>query len=111
MRCWGGLAANRTFFGFTNILSCASEQKMLQLFWTNTSKFLREDKRVWQITENRTTADNGKEYATYGVSIGETVINDISTDKHDIQEFVRRLNRLGASEIHAFELVEDFLGR
>lgn len=66
---------------------------------------------MWQITTIRTTADNGTEIVGYGVRVGDTVINDISADKHEIQEFIRRLNRLGASEIHAFELVEDFLGR
>ena len=66
---------------------------------------------MWQITTIRTTAENGVEMTTYGIKIGSTVINDISTDKQDIEDFVRRLNRLGASEIHAYELVEDFLGR
>ena len=65
---------------------------------------------MWKITTTRTTAENGREIVTYGVSIGSTVINDISADKQDIEDFVRRLNRLGASEIHAYELVEDFLG-
>lgn len=74
-------------------------------------KSLREDNRVWQITEMRTTAENGEEITVYGVSVGSTVINDISADKRETEEFVQRLNRLGASEIHAYELVEDFLGR
>ena len=59
----------------------------------------------------RTTAEDGTEITVYGVSIGSTVINDISADRQETEEFVRRLNRLGASEIHAYELVEDFLGR
>lgn len=66
---------------------------------------------MWQLTEIRTSAEDGREMTVYGVSIGSTVINDISADKQEIEEFVRRLNRLGASEIHAYELVEDFLGR
>ena len=66
---------------------------------------------MWQLTETRTTAENGREITTYGVSVGSTVINDISADRKETEEFVRRLNRLGASEIHAYELVEDFLGR
>ncbi len=66
---------------------------------------------MWKITKTRTTAENGEEVETYGIQIGNTVINDVSPCKHEIQDFVRRLNRLGASEIHAFELVEDFLGR
>lgn len=66
---------------------------------------------MWQLTELRTTAEDGREITVYGVSIGSTVINDISADKEETEEFVRRLNRLGASEIHAYELVEDYLGR
>ncbi len=66
---------------------------------------------VWQITTIRTAAENGEEYETYGIRTGETVINDISPNRHKIEEFIRQLNSLGASEIHAYELVEDFLGR
>ena len=65
---------------------------------------------MWRITTTRTTAEDGREIVTYGVSAGSTVINDISADKQQIEDFIRRLNRLGASEIHAYELVEDFLG-
>lgn len=65
---------------------------------------------MWKITSTRTTADDGTEITTYGVSAGSTVINDISADRQKIENFVRRLNRYGASEIHAYELVEDFLG-
>ena len=63
------------------------------------------------MTEVHTTAEDGREVTVYGIKIGATVINDISTDKRETEEFVRMLNRLGASEIHAFELVEDFLGK
>ena len=63
------------------------------------------------MTEVRTTAEDGREVTVYGIKIGATVINDISTDRRETEEFVRTLNRLGASEIHAFELVEDFLGK
>lgn len=48
---------------------------------------------------------------TYGIRRGETIINDISLCKQEISEFVDLLNRLDASEIHAYELVENFLGR
>lgn len=63
------------------------------------------------MTSIRTTDENGREVETYGIRIGHTVIDDISLDKNEIAEFVLQLNRLGAEEIHAFELVEDFLGR
>lgn len=66
---------------------------------------------MWQVTVKSTTTEEGRKMTVYGVSAGSTVINDISVDKREIEEFVQRLNRLGASEIHAYELVEDFLGR
>ena len=62
---------------------------------------------MWTLTS--CAADGGKE--TYGIQKGETVINDISTDRAEIEEFVEQLNRCDASEIHAYELVEDFLGK
>lgn len=65
---------------------------------------------MWEITLSRVAAENGTEFVTYGVRINATVINDLTPDRQKIQEFVRLLNRLGASEIHAFELAEDFLG-
>ena len=74
-------------------------------------QLLPEVNLVWQMTTTRITADNGEKIETYGIKIGNTVINDISPCKNETEEFVRRLNRLGASEIHAYELVEDFLGK
>lgn len=63
------------------------------------------------MTTTRTAAENGEMITTYGVRIGTTAIDDISPNRHEIEDFIRRLNRLGASEIHAYELVEDFLGK
>ncbi len=66
---------------------------------------------MWEITSSRVAAENGTELVTYGIRINATVINDLTPDRQKIQEFVRLLNRLGASEIHAYELAEDFLGK
>lgn len=57
------------------------------------------------------TSESGESVETYGISRGKTVINDISLNKQEMIEFVELLNRLDASELHADELVEDFLGR
>lgn len=65
---------------------------------------------MWEITLTRAAAENGAELVTYGIRLNATVINDLSPNRHEIEKFVRLLNRLGASEIHAFELAEDFLG-
>lgn len=74
-------------------------------------KTLREDQTVWQVTHTRTEAANGEMIDTYGISANGTAINDISVNKEEIEKFVRTLNRLGVSEIHAYDVVEDFLGR
>lgn len=66
---------------------------------------------VWQMTTARVQSESGEMLETYGVRINSTVIDDISLDKQEIQEFVELLNRLDASELHASDLIEDFLGR
>lgn len=57
------------------------------------------------------TSELGETVETYGIRCGETVINDISLCKEEILHFVEQLNLLDASEIHAYDLVEDFLGK
>ena len=66
---------------------------------------------MWKLISTRITAESGKEVETYGITRGSTVVADISLCRSDIEEFVGLLNRLDASEIHAFDLVEDFLGK
>ena len=66
--------------------------------------------KMWTITEKRVCLE-GKNTVSYGISGKNVEINDISTQKDEIREFVELLNKLGASEIHAYELVEDFLGK
>ncbi len=66
---------------------------------------------LWQIVFGTTVTDDGKQIETYGLKCNSTVIVDITTNKQDITEFAAQLNRLGASEIHAYELVENFLGK
>jgi len=66
---------------------------------------------MWNITESSVKSEDGGSVPTYGISCGETVINDLSVNKEEVEEFVGVLNRCGASEIHAYELAEDFLGR
>lgn len=64
---------------------------------------------MWRIIETDICVEN-ESVKSYGIG-GETIeINDISVVKEEIEEFVRLLNKLEASEIHAYDLVEDFLG-
>ena len=66
---------------------------------------------MWHLTTVRVQSECGMSFESYGVRKNSTIINDISLDKAKTEEFVDLLNRLDASEIHAYDLVEDFLGR
>lgn len=66
---------------------------------------------MWTLTAASVTSELGETVETYGIRCGDTIINDISLCKKEILDFVELLNRLGASEVHACELVEDFLGK
>lgn len=65
---------------------------------------------MWKITEDEVCLA-GSCFKSYGISRGSVVIRDVSTHRDEISEFVELLNRLDASEIHAYDLVEDFLGK
>ncbi len=66
---------------------------------------------MWQVISCTIAAEDGSSVETYGLKCNSTEINDITLSKQEITEFVEQLNRLGASEIHAKELVENFLGK
>ena len=66
--------------------------------------------KMWTVTEKRLVFEE-KNTLSYGISSGRVEINDISTQKDEICKFVNLLNKMGASEIHAYDLVEDFLGK
>ncbi len=66
---------------------------------------------MWNVTQSSVTAENGDQHETYGISKGDTVIRDVSPDKKEILDLVKLLNMLDVSEIHARDIVEDFLGR
>lgn len=66
---------------------------------------------MWKMISTRIQTESGNEVETYGISCGSTVVADVSLCKSEIQDFVELLNRLDASEIHARDLVEDFLGK
>ena len=71
---------------------------------------MMECEKMWRIVEAEVYVD-GETARSYGIGSDNMEIIDISTHKDEISEFVSLLNRLGASEAHAYELVEDFLGR
>lgn len=69
-----------------------------------------ESEKMWRIVETKVFVE-GETTRSYGIGSENTEISDISVCKNEIEEFVSLLNRLCASEVHAYELVEDFLGR
>lgn len=66
---------------------------------------------MWDLTQSSVVAENGSTHETYGISKGSTVIRDISLNKKEILDLVKLLNTLDVSELHARDVVEDFLGR
>ena len=66
---------------------------------------------MWKMISTRIQTESGKDVETYGISRGSTYVADVSLCRSEIQAFVDLLNRLDASEIHARDLVEDFLGK
>lgn len=64
---------------------------------------------MWSITKTTIISENGTEYETYGISKGRTTINDITLNKDKIESLVRLLNELDLSEVHASDVVEDFM--
>ncbi len=66
---------------------------------------------MWNLAQSSVVTENGDKRETYGISKGGTVIKDISLDKQEIRTLVELLNTLDVSEVHARDIVEDFLGR
>ena len=51
----------------------------------------------------------GKTAVTFGISCGTVSIDDVSTDRVEMVNFIDKCNRLELSPTHLFEVVEDFL--
>lgn len=51
----------------------------------------------------------GKTAVTFGISCGTVSIDDVSTDRAEMVNFIDKCNRLELSPTHLFEVVEDFL--
>ena len=50
-----------------------------------------------------------KSVKTYGLRYGSVEIRDISPDKERVKELINTLNRNGASPIHIYDIIDDFL--
>ena len=64
---------------------------------------------MWRLTETTVKDDEGNEVKTFGITKGKVRIDDICINRKEIEIFIRRLNENNASEIHAYELTENFL--
>ena len=65
---------------------------------------------MWKINETEIEID-GKKVKTFGISANTVEIKDLSTCREEVEKFIELLNKLGAFEIHAYDLAEDFLLR
>ena len=65
---------------------------------------------LWKINETEIEIE-GEKVRTFGISATAVEIKDLSTHRSEVEKFIELLNRLGASEIHAYDLAEDFLLR
>ena len=64
---------------------------------------------MWTITEKQFTSDEGECYTGYGVEFGECRVDDITPDRKAIGQFVDVLNKFGASPVHIYEIIENYL--
>lgn len=65
---------------------------------------------MWEVTRTSVISEDGVSHDTFGISKGETVINDISVNEEKVSALVKLMNTLDVSEAHAFDIAEDFLG-
>lgn len=65
---------------------------------------------MWEVTRTSVISEDGVSHDTFGISMGETVINDISLNKEKVSTLIKLMNTLDVSESHAFDIAEDFLG-
>lgn len=62
------------------------------------------------ITSKKILNEGNSEVNTYGLKT-ETgfAIEDVCTVEHELQQFVDKINELEVSELHLWDVVEDFL--
>ncbi len=65
---------------------------------------------MWEIVCSDIVTETGEVVKTYGIRNDYRIVYDLSVSREKIEDFVGRLNRYGASDIHAEDLIQDFLG-
>ncbi len=63
------------------------------------------------LTLNKSTIidEDGNEIETYGITCGERVVKDISTDKQKVEVLIDKCNKNNVSPIHLDDIIDDFL--
>lgn len=64
---------------------------------------------MYLLNETVVKDEEDKLWNTYGITYGDIVIEDISTEKEKIEKLVRLCNELDLDPIHIHDVVEDFL--
>lgn len=64
---------------------------------------------MYILNESKITDEQGVVHTTYGITCGERVILDISTNKQSIESLIKKANKTGLSPIHLDDVIEDFL--
>lgn len=64
---------------------------------------------MWEVfSESRCTEDN-VEYTAFGVRTQNCCVADICTREGEITQFAEMLNRCSVSEVHIYDIIEDYL--
>ena len=68
---------------------------------------------IYQMREDTFCNENNNFYIGYGIDVfGEKksfAIKDITTNKEALKSLIEKCNRLELSEIHIYDVIEDFL--
>lgn len=60
------------------------------------------------IKQNKNSTELG-DYCTYGIQIGEILVEDISLNRENLENLVSLMNKENLSPIHLMDVIEDFL--
>ena len=64
---------------------------------------------MFLINETIVKDEEGRSWNTYGITCGNIVVNDISTERSKIEKLVNVCNKLGLQPEHMSDIIEEFL--
>ena len=62
---------------------------------------------MWQMITEELTNEDGIHYTAYGFKCGEYIVHDFSSVQSEAENFLRILNELEVSTVHAADIIED----